>query len=157
MRLMCCPGTCQFNFLNENIFLKPLAETHLVNISLQYDTNMGCAFLVGRHDKLKSRVQENAVIAFQLKKKKKKEQERAPNIASWPLLNVLLERGEQKTTAEARGCTSPARERGFAYSGSIDLPVSPGKGPKTCLLPHVYSGSMELLTAVGSTLSSSSA
>lgn len=69
MRLMCCPGTCQFNFLNENIFLNPLAGSRLVNISLQYDTNTGCAFLVGRHDKLKSWVQQNAVIEFQLKNK----------------------------------------------------------------------------------------
>lgn len=61
---MCCPGTCQFDFLNENIFLNPLAETHLVNISLQDDTNMGCVFLMGRHDK-KSWVQENAVIQLQ--------------------------------------------------------------------------------------------
>lgn len=68
---MCCPGTCQFNFLNENIFPNPLADARLVNISLQYDTNAGCAFLVGRHDKWKSRVQENAVIDFQLKKKKR--------------------------------------------------------------------------------------
>lgn len=74
---------------------------------------------------------------------------------SWPLLNVPLEKGEQKTTAEARGCTSPARERGHAYSGSIQLLISLGKGPKTCLLPQLYSRSMELLTAIGSTLSSS--
>lgn len=73
MLLMCCLGTYQINFLNENIFLNPLAETHLVNISLQYDTNMGCAFLVGRHDNPKSQLQENAVIAFQLKKKSKRE------------------------------------------------------------------------------------
>lgn len=154
---MCCPGNCQFNFLNENIFLNPLAETHLVNISSQYDTNMGCAFLVGRHDKPKSWVLENAVTEFQLKKKKKKTQgqERAPNVMSWPLLNVPFEGREQKTTAEAQGCTSPARERGRAYSGSIQLPVSPGKGPKTCLLPQIYYRSMDLLTATGSTLSSS--
>lgn len=72
MRLMCCPGTCQFNFLNENIFLNPLAEARLVNTSLQYDTNMGCAFLVGRHDKPESWGQGNAVIEIELKRKKKK-------------------------------------------------------------------------------------
>lgn len=69
---------------------------------------------------------------------------------SWPLLNVPFERREQKTTVEAPGCTSLARERGRAYSGSIELPVSPGKGPKTCLLPQIYYRSMELLTGTRS-------
>lgn len=35
MQLMRRPGTCQFNFLNENIFLNPLAGAGLVNTSLQ--------------------------------------------------------------------------------------------------------------------------
>lgn len=51
---MCCPGTCQLNFLNENIFLNPLAEAHLVKISLQHDANAGGELPVGRHDKPES-------------------------------------------------------------------------------------------------------
>lgn len=84
MQLMCCPGTCQFNFLNENIFLNPLAEAHLVNISLQYDTNMGCAFLVGRHDKPESWGQGNAVIEIELKRKKKKKASKRQYLISCP-------------------------------------------------------------------------
>lgn len=75
-------------------------------------------------------------------------QARALNAMSWPLLNAPFERGEQKTTMEALGCTSPAREQSHAYSRSIELPVSPGKGPKTRLLPQIYYRSMALLTAM---------
>lgn len=61
MQLTRRPGTCQFNFLNENIFLNPLAGAGLVNTSLQWDTNTGCALLVGRHGKAQRRVQLKAV------------------------------------------------------------------------------------------------
>lgn len=52
---------------------------------------MGCAFLVGRHDKPEGWGQGNAVIEIELKRKnKKKKQETAPNIMSWPLLNYPI-------------------------------------------------------------------
>lgn len=95
---------------------------------------------MGRHDKPESWGQGNAVIETELKRKKK--QETAPNVMSWPLLNVPFERREQKPTVELHQPCPGARP---CYSGSIELPVRPGKGPKTCLLPQIYYGSMELL------------
>lgn len=116
---------------------------------------MGCASLMGRHDKPESWGQGNAVIQTELKrKKKKKKQETAPNIMSWPLLNVPIERREQNPTVELHQPCPGARP---CYSGSIELPVRPGKGPKTCLLLQIYCRSMELLRGTRSCSSAAAA
>lgn len=115
---------------------------------------MGCASLMGRHDKPESWGQGNAVIQTELKRKKKKQQETAPNIMSWSLLNVPFERREQNPTVELH---QPCPGASPCYSGSIELPVGPGKGPKTCLLPQIYCRSMELLRGTRSCSSAAAA